>query len=527
MPVASDAPLLADLTATELGGRLQAGELSSAEVVEACIKRVEATAEINALVQPRFDEARAEARECDGRRASGAPLGPLHGVPISIKDCFAVAGMATTLGIPGYSKGPDAADSPLVARLRAAGAIVLGKTNVPQAMLLHECDNPVFGRTTAAGFADRSPGGSTGGEAALVAAGGSVLGLGSDLGGSIRQPAAACGVCGFKPSPGRLTIEGSQRAISSGMQAIGIQPGPMARSVADLDLAMRVLADPAFGGRRPGESSAPWRDYRQVDLAKLRVACWADDGVFKPAVGVARAIADAAQALRAVGAEVIELPGEGDSAQAMLDMVRVYIGLVSADAMASVRRLTRGGRVEPQLARQMRLARLPRWGRSALQPLLRGLGQRELAELLAWSGARSADEYWQLTTDADAFRRRFWPDLDRRVGGRVDAVLSPPYGLPALRHGTALHLLRAASHSFLANLLGVPAGVVPVGFVTAEEEQAEVAARKAAGRSLTHHYARQNAERSTGLPLAVEVLGRPGEDHVAMAAMAAIEAARA
>ncbi|MEM6331256.1 MAG: amidase family protein [Planctomycetota bacterium] len=510
---------LTELTANGLAVLISRGDVSSVEVVDAHIRRIEeVNPTLNAVTQPRFTEARREAVAADARRAAGQPLGPLHGVPVTVKDCFAVQGAAVTLGCERPLVELSAADSPLVARLRAAGAIVLGKTNVPQAMLLHECDNPRYGRTLHPEDPERSPGGSTGGEAAIVAAGGSPLGLASDLGGSIRQPAAACGLFGFKPTSGRLTLAGSRRAISPGMQAIAIQPGPICRSVADVDLAMRVLADHLLSPRQPDEGAAPWRDYRSVQLAGLRLTAWADDGVFRPAAGLARAIDEAAECLRRAGVTVVRVtPPSAET------MMRVYLGLISADGMACVRRLLRGQRVDAQLARQTRLARLPRWLRASLGPPLKALGQGDLAQLLRWTGARSAGGYWRLVEQADAWRAAFWDDLSRRAGGPVDAMLSPAYGLPTLRHGTALHLVRAASHAFLANLLGAPAGVAPWGVVSAADEQAEAQGRTGVG--LTEHFARQNAAGSSGLPLAVQVAAAPGDDHIALALMAALEAA--
>ena len=521
MSITSESKPRLDLTAMELSQRLAAKEVSSAEVLASHIARIEQVdGSVNALVQPMFDSARAAAEAADARRSAGESLGPLDGVPVSIKDCFDVRGAETTLGIPGYSKGVASVDSPLVARLLAAGAVVLGKTNVPQAMLLHECDNPVFGRTVHPLDPDRSPGGSTGGEPALVAAGGSPLGLGSDLGGSIRQPAAACGVFGFKPSTGRLTLVGSQRAISQGMQAIAIQPGPIARSVADLDLAMQIMTNVRGVGRQADESGGPWPHYAQIDVSQLRIGYWVDDGVFSPAMGVGRVVHEAADHLRKAGAEVVPVTPPDT-----MEMMRIYLGLISADGMASVRRLTHGKKVDPQLARQSRLARLPRWLRAGLAPLMPWLGHAELGDLLRWTGLRSVDAYWQLAIEANSYRRRFWREIDAQAGGPVDVLLSPPYGLPALRHGTALHLLTAASHTFLANLLDAPAGVVPVGHVTQADEDAERAERGKAGNGLTSRFARQNAEASTGLPLAVELMGRRGEDDKTVAAMAAVERA--
>jgi fatty acid amide hydrolase len=189
--------------------QIAAGAITSAELVEAHIRRIEAVnPRLNAVVVTRFEQARAEAAAADEARRRGDPLGPLHGVPITIKECFHVAGTPSTEGVGRFASELVAHDAPLVARLRRAGAIVLAKTNVPQLLLMHETDNPVYGRTQNPWDLERGPGGSSGGEGAIVASGGSPLGLGNDIGGSIRFPAHSCGICGIKPTTLRLTNAG-------------------------------------------------------------------------------------------------------------------------------------------------------------------------------------------------------------------------------------------------------------------------------------------------------------------------------
>ncbi|MEM6654484.1 MAG: amidase family protein [Planctomycetota bacterium] len=513
-------------SAAKLVAVITAGELAARDAVETHIARIESVnPRINAVTQATFEQARADAERADALLARGEPTGPLHGVPVTVKDCFAVRGTETTLGIPGRSRGPADSDSPLVQRLRAAGAIVLGKTNVPQGMLIHECDNPLFGRTDHPLDAARSPGGSSGGEAAIVAAGGSMIGLGSDLGGSIRQPAAACGVAGFKPTSLRLTTVGSDRAIA-GMQAMPIAPGPIARSVADLDLAMRAMLDPGSEPLRADERAMPWRDYRDLAVDRLRIAWWSDDGAIPVAAGVRRVLSEAASTLTDLGADVrpVEPP-------ATEEMLAIYFGLISADGMRCLARAVRGQTVDQQIAQQLRLARVPRPMRRLLAGLLNAVGQRRTADLLRWSGPRSADEYWQLIAAAEDFRTHYWRRLDEAFSAAgspaapVDAVLSPPYGMPALRHGSALHLVMAASHCFLANLLDAPAGVVPFGEVREADERDELN-RGRSRWAIGDRYATANAVGSTGLPLAVQVMARPWRDEIALAALAALEHAR-
>ncbi len=280
------------------------GEFSAAEVVEAHIRRCQQVHSlINALVVPRFDEARREAAAIDADHAAGGPLGPLAGVPITIKEQFYLDGTQATVGITRLAGQPTPEQGPLVARLRQAGAVILGKTNLSQLMLMHESDNPVYGRANNPWDVQRSPGGSSGGEAAIVAAGGSALGLASDIGGSIRQPAHSCGVCGFKPTSGRLTLSGSLVCLH-GMEAFVAQPGPIAHSVADVELAMRIMAAPGLEASDPQVPPVPWRDPRQVDIAGLRVAMWTDDGYFRPSPAIRRAVEEAAAALCDRGAIV-------------------------------------------------------------------------------------------------------------------------------------------------------------------------------------------------------------------------------
>jgi Asp-tRNA(Asn)/Glu-tRNA(Gln) amidotransferase A subunit family amidase len=200
---------ITSLSATEMAKSIASGALSSRAVVEAHIRRIETiNPRINAVVVPLFAQALTEADEADAARARGDKLGSLHGVPITIKESFDVKDTPTTMGLSARAGQLSASDSPLVARLRAAGAIILGKTNVPQMVMYNEADNPVYGRTNNPWNPERATGGSSGGCAAIVAGRGSPLSLGSDIGGSVRLPASACGVHSFKPTSGRLTMLG-------------------------------------------------------------------------------------------------------------------------------------------------------------------------------------------------------------------------------------------------------------------------------------------------------------------------------
>jgi fatty acid amide hydrolase len=186
-----------ELSAVQLAAKIASGEITAVDAVEAHIARIEAVNPgLNTVVVKRYEAARAEARETDERRAAGGPLWPLHGVPITIKECLDLEGTPSTFGLPSRSSLNAGKDDRYVARMRQAGAIVLGKTNVAQFLGFVETDNPLCGRTNNPWDVERSPGGSSGAQAAIIAAGGSPLGLGTDIGGSLRVPAPSCGIAG-------------------------------------------------------------------------------------------------------------------------------------------------------------------------------------------------------------------------------------------------------------------------------------------------------------------------------------------
>ena len=223
-------------SATALAAAIRARKLSSLEVVQACLRRIEeVNPQLNAVVQLAAHTAQEQARKADAALARGEIGGPLHGVPITVKDSFDTAGMVSTWGTPGRAGYVPAQDATAVARLKAAGAIVLGKTNTPEFTYSYETDNPVYGLTHNPYDLEYSPGGSSGGAAAIVACGGSPLDVGSDTGGSIRLPAHFCGIAGIKPTSGRVPRTGHAIAFGGLLDAF-TQVGPLARYVEDLAL---------------------------------------------------------------------------------------------------------------------------------------------------------------------------------------------------------------------------------------------------------------------------------------------------
>lgn len=510
LPATNNAPILS-LGASQLAKCIAAGEFSAREVVDAHIARIEAVnPQLNAVCVPIFDEARAAALRADEAQARGDSLGPLHGVPVTIKECFHVAGTASTMGLSALREVIEKHDNPLVAQLRAAGAIVLGKTNVPQLMVLHETDNPIYGRTNNPWNVDRTPGGSSGGEAAIIAAHGSPLGLGSDLGGSIRIPAHFCGICGFKPTSYRLSKLGGVVNLR-GMESLQFQPGPLARSVDDLELALRVLVDTPHSLNDYELPPVAWRSPDAVDVRGLRIAVWVGDDFVAPSKAVVRVLHEAAAALEAAGAivEPITFP---DTPEAL----RLYIAIVGADGGRDFRRLVAGSRLDPRITRMIRLAGMRRSWRPVAAQWLKFRGQRKLADLFLHAGPRTADEYWQLTQRAATFTRDFLTTFAEQC---FDALISPPHTLAAVLHGDAdADLLPAAGHAFLMNLLGVPCGVVPAGRVQATD----IAVERPVNDALTGR-CRRNERGSVGLPVGVQVAAPHWRDDVALAVMRSLE----
>ena len=500
------------LGARGIARRIASGDLSAREVVEEHVRRIEeVNPRLNAVVVPLFERALGEADDADAARSRGEPLGPLHGVPITIKEQFLVAGTPATMGLPSRASHRAASDGPLVARLRRAGAIVLGKTNVSQLLIYHESDNPLYGRTDNPWSLDRTPGGSSGGEAAIIAAGGSPLGLGSDYGGSIRVPAHFSGLHGLRPTAGRLTgLDTPGGIFPAGQEAIIPQPGPMARTVEDLVLAMEVLTAPDRSAADPRVPPVPWPDPKGVTLDGLRVAVYADDGFFRPTPAVGRAVREASAALRTLGAEVEEWTPPG-----VADAVRVFIGIASADGGITFRRALGRDKRDRRIAGLLRAAGLPSRARPPAAGLLERAGQRHTARVVRSMGRRSAAGYWRLVEERAGLRARFVEGLD---AGRFDAVVCPPHALPALKHGASEFLLSAAGYSLLYNVLGMPAGTVAATRVRSEEES-----DRAPSRDLSERAARKTEEGSAGLPVGVQVAARHWREDIVLALMAALE----
>ena len=313
---------LTSASAASLAGLIAGREVTAREVVEAHLRRIEAVnGRINAVVQLDAERALVSADAADLALARNESLGPLHGVPFTVKDNIAAAGVEMAIGAPERVGVVPPADATVVARIRAAGGILLGKTNLPVYGGGIETENPVYGRTSNPYDLARTPGGSSGGEAAIVAAGGSPCGLGTDSGASVRLPAHFCGLASLKPSAGRVPLTGvlDDEGQLGTLGDPRTQVGPLARTVGDVALLLRIVAGP--DSRDGGVVPVPLGDPGDVDVRGLRVAVQTDNGLDAPTPETVAAVTAAAAAL---GATVEEARHPEGGHELTIDVWRSY-----------------------------------------------------------------------------------------------------------------------------------------------------------------------------------------------------------
>jgi amidase len=319
---------------------LRAGEFSSLELVDACIARIEAlNPELNAVVAKDYDRARETARLADAARANGDELGALHGLPMTVKDSLETAGLVTTSGAPALRDHVPEEDAVAVHRAIEAGAIVLGKTNLPIYAGDWQSYNAVYGRTNNPWDVTRTVGGSSGGAAASLAAGFVPLEIGSDIGGSIRTPAHYCGVYGHKPSqgivPGRGHIPGPPGTKSEPDLAV---IGPLARTARDLDLALDVIAGPDVLTRDGWTLGLPAP--RAEQLRDFRVGYWLDDPLCPIDSSVRTELEATIEALRPQ-LKLVDIGAPLQLERIVPLYVRLLMGVIGSDMPRPLRMMTR------------------------------------------------------------------------------------------------------------------------------------------------------------------------------------------
>jgi Asp-tRNA(Asn)/Glu-tRNA(Gln) amidotransferase A subunit family amidase len=452
----------------DMAESVRARKVSPVELTDAHLSRIhELNPKLNAFVTVDGDRARNQAKLAEsalGSSAKSNSTGPLHGVPISIKSSVDVAGLACECGSVLRKGNVPSEDAPLVRRLRAAGAIILGNTNVPEFLMAYETDNLLYGRTNNPWDLSLTAGGSSGGEAAAIASGCSAGGAGSDGGGSIRIPAHYTGICGLKPTPGRVPSTGHFPGSAGPFAQLGVV-GPMARTIRDVEKLFEVMAGPDPGD--PASAPVPLRRWSEQEIRKLGVAYFVDDGVTPVTSETARAVRTAAEALRAQGFRVAEWRPQN------LDRVwQLWWNLF--------------GR-----AGQMAFAPTIEGREAELSPILRAFRAK-----VAEAPPLTAQDLLNTLLARDVLRGNLLTKMEE-----FPILICPVCAVPAFLHGERewtvqgrkVEYLKAMSYSQWFNLLGNPAAVVPVG------------------RS------------PEGLPIGVQIVGRPWEEEAVLAIAAKIE----
>ncbi|KAF4823527.1 Acetamidase [Colletotrichum tropicale] len=472
--------------------KISRGEVSSEAVIKAYIKKaVETHEKTNSLTEILFEEALERAKDLDAYFAkNGMVVGPLHGVPITLKDQFNVKGFDSTLGYVGRSFSPASDDAAVVKMLKGLGAIVIAKTNLPQSIMWCETDNPLWGLTTNPLSKEYTPGGSTGGEAALLATQASMLGWGTDIGGSIRIPSHMNGVYGFKPSSARLPYRGVP-VSTEGQEHVPSSIGPMARSLSTIQMTMKHLIN-----EKPWEMDSrcvpiPWREdvYQETLSRPLTIGVLFDDNVVRPHPPLTRVLRSAGESLRAAGHEVLEW-----NADLHEDCIRVMDLYYTADGCEDIRKdVIAGG--EPFIPHVERL-------------INRGK-------------AISVYDYWQLNRrkwDMQQAYMEKWRSIRSPTTGRaVDILLMPPMPHSAVPHAGC----RWVGYTKVWNFLDYPALVIRGGKVS-QDDMSEPWTYETRGpedewnKKLWEDNGKEMA--SLGLPVGLQIVGRKLEEETVLAA---------
>lgn len=495
-------------SATELLRRIDRGELSSRAVTQYFIDRIEAVNPgLNAVVVEQFTAALEQADRADRAYAQGKRTGRLHGLPLTIKECFDLPGTPTTLGLLRRREDiPDRTD-PYVAALQAEGAIVLGKTNVSQLLAALESTNPVYGTTNNAFNPAFSSGGSSGGEGAIVGAGASPVGLGNDIGGSIRIPAAFNGACGIKPTMAR-TVDQTRVLDYEVDNSINSVVGPIAKHAEDLDLILRILSEAAtaYG------ATEPLLDPAAVELSQLRVGYFLTDGFFPPMPAIERGIRESVARLEEQGVTTIAFePPDLAEAEA------IFYGIMGGEDQPIFLENLRDERPIEQLADLLGLVRAAPWKRKLLYWLTGLLGQESARRVIRHVGGKGAAHYEHLEQRQRAFAQRYLQAMDQSAVGPLDAVLSPVAALPAFLHRTVDKVGLGGAYCLQHNVTGFPAGVATVGTVAADE-----AVARPPSRDLQSRAAARTELAAAGMPLAVQIAARPWREEVVLVLIGAL-----
>ncbi|NXF47148.1 FAAH1 hydrolase, partial [Oceanites oceanicus] len=494
----------------ELSKKLQDGSLPPEYVFYAYVgKALQIATETNCITEYlQESETQLQKAKLTGK------LGLLYGVPVSIKDSIDCQGHDSTLGFIKNLNKPAAEDSVVVQVLRRQGAIPFVKTNVPQSLISYDCKNLIFGQTFNPLLYTRSPGGSSGGEGALVGGGGSILGFGTDVGGSLRFPAAFCGICSLKPTGNRLSKKGIISGVL-GQKAVAAGVGPMAKDVESLALCMRALLCEDMFNLDSTVPPLPFNEEVYSSTQPLRIGYYETDFFTMPSPAMRRAVRETKQLLEDAGHTLV--PFELTNADYMI--FNFCVRGMFADGAASFLKSFKGELEKSSMGLLFWLAKSPNWLKTVLSWIAK--------PFVSWAPKESLNQQPRdststpLTTSAfpsQEFCHQFiaqWKTLN------LDVMLCPMLG-PALGIGYPGKLSVAVSYTMLYNVLDFPAGVVPVTMVTDEDEE-ELKGYQGYFRDWWDRTLAKAFRGSVGLPVAVQCVALPWQEELCLRFMKEVE----
>ncbi|KZV72069.1 amidase signature enzyme [Peniophora sp. CONT] len=513
LPAVYHEPLLAQdrdvlsLPASSIVAGVQSGKLSSQDVIKAYGKAaLLAHGRTNCLTEVMIPSAEDWAATCDTQ-------GPLAGMPISMKDTAVVTGYDSTAGYSSWAFKPFARNSTLVQLLLDAGAVPFVKTNIPMTLLAFESANDLWGRTENPHVAGFSPGGSTGGEAALLALGGSRLGVGTDVAGSVRVPAHFSGIYTIKATSGRFLRAGNATPMV-GQEGVPAVYSPMTRTLQDLEFFWKAVV-----GMQPWNYDAscvpiPWRDIKLSQSLKIGVLY--DDGVVAPTPACARALQRVVTALKRDGHEVFAIDPPSP-----FEALHVGSRLMANAVETAVSHMRTGEWNDPGASEAVRTLRLPRWVRSLYALYIRFVRRDPLyADLVRDFRPQNGQEFYARIGEREAYRQRwheFW------MKNNFDFVLTVPNASPAFAHGAGDSQWKSCGYTFLWNILDYSAGVLPVTRVDRIHDSVSPGTFRARNAIEAQVWAGYNADTMHGLPVGVQVVGRRYEEEKVLQGMKIVE----
>ncbi len=437
-----------------LAAAIKSKTLSSVELTRVCLERIEeVNPKINAVVQIVAEEALKTAKIADDALAKGIDLGPLHGIPMTIKDSFDTADIISSAGTLGRANYIPEKDATIVKRLKASGAILLGKTNTPELTLSGDTYNLVYGQTKNPYNLGHIPGGSSGGPAAIIASGGSPFDIGTDTGGSIRGPAHCCGLCGIKPTSGRVPRTGHIITYNDHRQSL-TTIGPLARYVEDLTYILPIIS--GSDGIDPYVFDIPMGNPDEIDISKLKYVFYSNNGIKTPSADVVQAIVNVTEELILAGCGMQELKPPVSE-----ETLEIFNEVFMADRAY------------------------------AINEILEKAGTNEVSDYLQWVKQFAADAKLISPEEFDSVFDH-WSEFRSSMNRYFipfDIIIAPSYAIAAPEIGADAdeHRLNFLSYTSIYNLTGWPAAVVRVG------------------------------TSPNNLPLGVQIVGKPWQEHKVLA----------